>query len=114
VAELVRHDLADRACAGCDGRDGAAEGMGRDLRQLEGLALALHSAAQPASLVAPGSTEGAHHACILLGIISTCRTVGVPVQACLAWAFERLGTNRATYGLTADQLTPAAFKAAAG
>jgi hypothetical protein len=58
--------------------------------------------------------EGAHRACILLGIIATCRTVGVPVQAYLAWAFDRLGTHRATYGLTADQLTPAAFKAAAG
>jgi transposase len=61
-----------------------------------------------------GSTEGAHRACVLLGIIATCRTVGVPVQAYLAWAFERLGTHRATYGLAADQLTPAAFKAAAG
>jgi transposase len=41
-----------------------------------------------------GSTEGAHRACVLLGIIATCRTVGVPVQAYLTWAFERLGTHR--------------------
>jgi hypothetical protein len=44
-----------------------------------------------------GSTEGVHRACVLLGIIATCRTVGVPVQAYLAWAFERLGTHRAAY-----------------
>ena len=57
-----------------------------------------------------GSTEGAHRACVLLGIIATCRAVGVPIQAYLAWAFERLGTHRATYDLAAHQLTPAAFK----
>jgi hypothetical protein len=28
-----------------------------------------------------GSAEGAHRACILLGIVATCRAVGVPVQA---------------------------------
>ena len=58
-----------------------------------------------------GSTEGAHRACVLLGIIATCRAVGVPCQAYLTWAFERLGTHRDHYGLAADQLTPAAFKA---
>jgi len=59
-----------------------------------------------------GSTEGAHRACVLLGIIATCRVVGVPVQAYLTWAFERLGTHRDAFGLTAEQLTPAAFKRA--
>jgi hypothetical protein len=59
-----------------------------------------------------GSTEGAHRACVLLGIIATCRTVGVPTQAYLTWAFERLGTHRDHYDLAAEQLTPAAFKAA--
>jgi transposase len=58
-----------------------------------------------------GSTEGAHRACVLLGIIATCRTVGVPCQAYLTWAFERLGTHRDHFGLAAEQLTPAAFKA---
>jgi len=58
-----------------------------------------------------GSTEGAHRACVLLGIIATCRTVGVPTQAYLTWAFERLGTHRDQFGLAAEQLTPAAFKA---
>ena len=59
-----------------------------------------------------GSTEGAHRACVLLGIIATCRAIRVPTQAYLTWAFERLGTHRDHFGLAADQLTPAAFKAA--
>ena len=57
-----------------------------------------------------GSTEGAHRACVLLGIVATCRAIGVPVQKYLAWAFERLGTHRDTFNVTIDQLTPAAFK----
>lgn len=61
-----------------------------------------------------GSTEGAHRACVLLGIIATCRAVGVPCQAYLTWAFERLGTHREQFGLAVDQLTPAAFKATLG
>lgn len=59
-----------------------------------------------------GSTEGAHRACVLLGIVATCRALGVPVQAYLAWAFERLGTHRAHFGLPLEAMTPAAFKAA--
>ena len=61
-----------------------------------------------------GSTEGAHRACVLLGIIATCRTVGVPVQAYLSWAFERLGTHRDVFGLSLEQMTPAAFKKSIG
>lgn len=61
-----------------------------------------------------GSTEGAHRACVLLGIVATCRAIGVPVQAYLVWAFERLGTHREQFGLTLDRITPAAFKAARG
>ena len=45
---------------------------------------------------------------------SPCRAVGVPVQAYLTWAFERLGTHRDVYDLPIDQLTPAAFKRAQG
>lgn len=59
-----------------------------------------------------GSTEGAHRACVLLGIVATCRAVGVPVQAYLAWVFDRLGTHRDVFGLTLEQMTPAAFKTA--
>ena len=58
-----------------------------------------------------GSTEGAHRACVLLGIVATCRAQGVPVQRYLTWAFERLGTHREVFALPLDQLTPAAFKA---
>ena len=57
-----------------------------------------------------GSTEGAHRACVLLGIVATCRAIGVPVQAYLTWAFERLGTHRDVFALPIEQLTPAAFK----
>ena len=61
-----------------------------------------------------GSTEGAHRACVLLGIIATCRAIEVPAQAYLAWAFERLGTHREHFGLTLEEITPAAFKASRG
>jgi transposase len=57
-----------------------------------------------------GSTEGAHRACVLLGIIATCRAIGVPIQAYLAWAFERLGTHRDVFALDIGEMTPAAFK----
>lgn len=61
-----------------------------------------------------GSTEGAHRACVLLGIVATCRAIGVPVEAYLVWAFERLGTHREYYGVALEQITPAAFKATRG
>ena len=47
---------------------------------------------------------------LLLGIVATCRAIGVPVQAYLAWAFERLGTHRDVFGLDVAEMTPAAFK----
>ena len=61
-----------------------------------------------------GSTEGAHRACVLLGIIATCRALRVPAQAYLAWAFERLGTHRDVFDLPLEELTPAAFKKTLG
>ena len=61
-----------------------------------------------------GSTEGAHRACVLLGIVATCRAIGVPVERYLAWAFTRLGTHRDVYGLPVEQMTPAAFKRTLG
>jgi hypothetical protein len=57
-----------------------------------------------------GSTEGAHRACVLLGIAATCRAVGVPVQSYLSWAFERLGTHRDLFSLELSEMTPAAYK----
>jgi transposase len=61
-----------------------------------------------------GSAEGAHRACVLLGIIATCRAIRVPAQAYLAWAFERLGTHRDVFDLPLEALTPAAFKKTLG
>jgi hypothetical protein len=61
-----------------------------------------------------GSTEGAHRACVLLGIIATCRALRVPAQAYLTWAFERLGTHRDIFDLPLQELTPAAFKKTLG
>lgn len=61
-----------------------------------------------------GSTEGAHRLATLLGIVATCRTVGVDTVAYLTWAFIRLGTDRDLYGLSATNLTPAAFKRFSG
>lgn len=61
-----------------------------------------------------GSTEGAHRACVLLGIVATCRALGVPAQAYLAWAFERLGTHRDVFALPLDAITPAAYKKTLG
>ena len=58
-----------------------------------------------------GSTEGAHRAATLLGVVATCRNLGVNIEAYLTWAFVRLGTHRAKYNLPASQLTPAAYKA---
>jgi transposase len=61
-----------------------------------------------------GSTEGAHRACVLLGIVATCRAVGVPAQAYIAWALDRLGTHRDVFALELEQMTPAAFKRTLG
>jgi hypothetical protein len=61
-----------------------------------------------------GSTEGAHRACVLLGIVATCRALGVPVQAYLTWVFERVGTHRELFDLDLAALTPAAFKSTLG
>ena len=61
-----------------------------------------------------GSTEGAHRASVLLGIVATCRAQGVPAQAYLAWAFERLGTHRDVFDLPLEAMTPAAFKRTLG
>lgn len=56
-----------------------------------------------------GSTEGAHRAATLLGIVATCKALDIDAQAYLAWAFTRLGTHREDFGMTAAQLTPAEF-----
>lgn len=57
-----------------------------------------------------GGTEGAHRACVLLGIAATCRRLGVDLEAYLTWVFIRRGTHRAKYNLSPAQLTPAEYR----
>ena len=57
-----------------------------------------------------GGPEGAHRVCVLLGICSTCRRLGVDIEAYLTWVFIRRGTHRKKYNLAAADLTPAAYK----
>lgn len=59
-----------------------------------------------------GGTEGAHRAAVLLGVIATCNRLDVDPEAYLNWVFVRRGTHRAKYGLSASELTPAAYKRA--
>jgi hypothetical protein len=54
-----------------------------------------------------------YRACVLLGIVATCRAIGVPVQAYLLWAFERLGAHPDVFGPDVADITPAAFKRSA-
>jgi len=56
-----------------------------------------------------GGTEGAHAMAVLMGLASTCRHLGVDPQAWFTWALERRGTHKDLFGLTAGQLTPAAY-----
>jgi transposase len=65
-----------------------------------------------ASWLFAGGTEGAHRAAVLLGIVASCRNLQIDIQSYLTWAFERLGTHKAQFGLSAAQLTPAAYRAA--
>ncbi len=58
--------------------------------------------------------EHADRACVLLGIVATCRAQGVPAQAHLAWALESLGTHRDVFALPLEAMTPAAFKKTLG
>lgn len=61
-----------------------------------------------------GGTEGAHRAAVLLGIAATCRRQNVDLGTYLTWVFERTGTHAEKYGLSAAELTPAAFRQAFG
>lgn len=70
-----------------------------------------HAKLRLASLFA-GSIEGAHRWATLLGIVRTAQKHGLDVQAYLTWMFERRGTHRRKFGMSAKDLTPAAYKAA--
>jgi hypothetical protein len=57
-----------------------------------------------------GSMECGHRWAVLLGVVSTARRLGLDLEAYLTWMFERRGTRKNDFGLTAAQLTPAAYK----
>ncbi len=57
-----------------------------------------------------GSPEGGRRWALLLGIVTTAQRHHLDVQAYLTWMFERRGTRRREYGLTAAQCTPASYK----
>lgn len=57
-----------------------------------------------------GGTEGAHRACVLLGIAATCRRLHVDLGSYLTWVFVRRGTHADRYAMSAAELTPAAYK----
>ena len=50
----------------------------------------------------------------LMGLAATCRHAGVDPFRYFLWALERRGTHKDVFGLTAEQLTPAAYKACLG
>jgi hypothetical protein len=51
---------------------------------------------------------------VQLGIVATCRSVGVSVQACLTWGFERLAAWCDILGAQLDEMTPATFRKTLG
>jgi transposase len=57
-----------------------------------------------------GSAEGGRRWALLLGVVTTAKRHGLDVQTYLTWMFERRGTRRRDYGLSAAQLTPRAYK----
>lgn len=59
-----------------------------------------------------GSTEGAHRAATLLGVLATARNEGVDVEKYLTWVFERRSTHADRYQLSGADLTPTAYKRA--
>jgi transposase len=59
-----------------------------------------------------GSVEGGHRYAIINGVVTSALKLGLDVEAYLAWVFERRGTHRDEFGLSAAELTPAAYKEA--
>ena len=57
-----------------------------------------------------GSPEGAHRWATILGVVETAQRLGLDVHEYLVWAFERRGTWKQNFGLSAAQTTPAAYK----
>ena len=68
-----------------------------------------HAKLRLASLFA-GSPEGGHRWATLLGIVRTAQKCEVDVLAYLTWLFERRGSHRKRFAMTAAELTPMAYK----
>ena len=68
-----------------------------------------HAKLRQASLFA-GSAEGAHRWAVLLGVVRTAQKCDLDVLAYLTWLFERRGSHRHTFAMTAAELTPMAYQ----
>jgi hypothetical protein len=68
-----------------------------------------HAKLRYASLFA-GSPEGGHRWATLLGIVRTAQKCDVDVFGYLNWMFERRGSHRKLFGMTAAELTPMAYR----
>ena len=70
-----------------------------------------HAKLRYASLFA-GSPEGGHRWATLFGVVRTAQKCDVDVMSYLTWLFERRGTHRARFGMSAAELTPMAYRSA--
>ncbi|HHH30271.1 MAG TPA: IS66 family transposase [Polyangiaceae bacterium] len=68
-----------------------------------------HAKLRYASLFA-GSPEGGHRWATLLGVVRTAQKCDVDVLAYLVWMFERRGSHRTQFAMSAAELTPMAYK----
>lgn len=68
-----------------------------------------HAKLRQASLFA-GSPEGGHRWATLLGVVRTAQKCNVDVFAYLTWMFERRGSHRKRFAMTAAELTPLAYR----
>jgi hypothetical protein len=63
----------------------------------------------PVNAVFAGSTAGGHRRAVLLRVVFMARRLGLDLQASLTWMFERRGTRKNDFGLSATQNTPEAY-----
>jgi transposase len=68
-----------------------------------------HAKLRYASLFA-GSPEGGHRWATLLGVVRTAQKCDVDVFGYLTWMFERRGSHRKRFAMSAAELTPMAYR----
>ena len=68
-----------------------------------------HAKLRYASLFA-GSPEGGHRWATLFGVVRTVQKCDVDVFGYLTWMFERRGSHRETFAISAAELTPMAYR----